>query len=986
MNQANSLDEAELMLGQIAAEVREDFENITSEEDSKVKIINRILLEVLGWPHKAFKLEKHNENGFSDYVISHREEKLILIEAKRIGRIGTSVARKDKLQTLRLSGTALKDCQEGIKQAWDYAAPHGLPLCVLTDGTCWIVFKPNIPGSHFMEKSAFVFPSFDAVQNNFSEFFELLSPGAVSENLFAAKFEEIHNPKILVSNPLVAAVPKRKITREQKTEFAFEVEKIFDAFFDRMRGDKDEDLLIECFVETRESRIADFSLEKMTANVLGNIDPNNRDISDQLNQLLGRTVEQDEGETVFIVGPTGSGKTTFLERFFRKTLTKEVRRLVVPLRLNCLDATGDVNTALPWMIEQLIQGLEKDLYKGEHPTWDDLRGLYFSEYRKKSVGIDRHLYESDREGFRRKFSDFMEVQMEQKREDYLQRLLYRMVHDKKKMPVLIIDNTDEFSPEFKEAVFQLSQSLKRNSKYCMVIFPVTDKSAWAFSKSDIYSIYQSKSFFLPTPPPREIFRKRVDYVRTKIEGDNTRTVSGQYLSSRGIQINISDLSKFISVVEEQFVSHEYYAKLIGELSNYNIRRTLELARRVMTSSSFSVDSAVSSYFSQATTTPNVRIQFMNALLKGDYRFYFEDDLPEVQNVFSLDDRVKHSPLMQLRILTLLSNVANSSRDIEGRHLECQEVRSYFRASGANEAGIDRCLNRLSETGLIERFDLSKEKLTSDTPVAISHSGRAHLNLATSDHTYFEQMALTTPISDEDFAAQIASSLKAKEPWHQKYARIRSIFAEYLLVADSNEIQIHERASHYRGQNEICDEIASFITVDIHRLIQEHSEESGSPIANELDTRKSRVSVVVDWFSSIKGFGFCVTDSVEGRVFLHKNILDACGFDDASDGDEFVCDIEFGDKGPYVSKVIEMTENETLVTEAPCKVVRLFPERNYGFVRSEEGNTSSDAFFHFSLLDDGQRQSIAVGDRFTAKIKWDTQEKGPQVTSMIESQT
>lgn len=45
-------------------------------------------------------------------------------------------------------------------------------------------------------------------------------------------------------------------------------------------------MLVDCFVETRESRIADFSLERLTKNVLGNIDPNERDVGAGLTRSI----------------------------------------------------------------------------------------------------------------------------------------------------------------------------------------------------------------------------------------------------------------------------------------------------------------------------------------------------------------------------------------------------------------------------------------------------------------------------------------------------------------------------------------------------------------------------------------------------------------------------------------------------------------------------------------------------------------------------
>ena len=126
-------------------------------------------------------------------------------------------------------------------------------------------------------------------------------------------------------------------------------------------------MLINCFVETRESRIADFSLEKITANVLGNISPNNKDVDKELANLIEMSVEVESGQTIFIVGPTGAGKSAFLDRFFRKTLSNKLRQQCLVVRVNCLDASGREKTVLRWLTEQLIACLEELLYAAGHP-------------------------------------------------------------------------------------------------------------------------------------------------------------------------------------------------------------------------------------------------------------------------------------------------------------------------------------------------------------------------------------------------------------------------------------------------------------------------------------------------------------------------------------------------------------------------------------------------------------------------------------------
>jgi len=126
-------------------------------------------------------------------------------------------------------------------------------------------------------------------------------------------------------------------------------------------------MLIECFVATKESRVADFALEKLTTYVLGNINPPEKDVNESLQRLIVSTISDKHGETIFIVGPSGAGKSTFLERFFRATLPKAIRDRCVVINVNALDATGDTETSLSWFTNDAISAIEKQLYPKGFP-------------------------------------------------------------------------------------------------------------------------------------------------------------------------------------------------------------------------------------------------------------------------------------------------------------------------------------------------------------------------------------------------------------------------------------------------------------------------------------------------------------------------------------------------------------------------------------------------------------------------------------------
>jgi hypothetical protein len=310
----------------------------------------------------------------------------------------------------------------------------------------------------------------------------------------------------LLTSGLYSAYESIDIHPEYKSQLAFDLDNIFNSFFAGLVGDTDPNMLIECFVETKESRIADFALEKLTTYVLGNISPPDKDVDESLQQLIKNTMSDKHGDTVFIVDSSGAGKSTFIKRFFQSTLPLSIRDRCVVINVNTLDASGDEEAALSWVTNSAISIIEKQLYESGFPNWDQLLGLYYKDYVRRSEGVDRSLYRNDKEIFRIKFGQYMDEQVEKDREGYLKRLLIDIVDNRKCLPIFFIDNTDEFAPHYKEKLFQYFQSLRCHASHCLLLFPLTDRSAWAFSKSELFNIYSSKSYFLPIPAPREIFR------------------------------------------------------------------------------------------------------------------------------------------------------------------------------------------------------------------------------------------------------------------------------------------------------------------------------------------------------------------------------------------------------------------------------------------------------------------------------------------------
>lgn len=960
--EVTKLDSAYGKAKEIFGEAAGNLQNIKTEEDAKLQIITRLLTDVLGWDHKDIRAEQHHDNGHSDYVLYDNESACVVVEAKKVGVAKLGGAETDKLRILKIGGPALKDCLKGIEQAVGYAVPNGIQIAVFTDGLVWVVLKTFIPGQNYKDKQAFVFPSFEAILDSFEDFFDLLAKDQFRRKCYQAKFDAIHNRRLLLGRPLVAPVDRSEIHLEKKSDLAFDLEPVFARYFDRLTSE-DDDMLVDCFVETKESRIADFSLEKITVNVLGNLVSADKDVDRELSSLIEQAVEIETGQTIFIVGPTGAGKSTFLTRFFRRTLSPPIRKQCLVTRVNCLDFGGVSAAALNWLTETLIESVEFQVYGEAGPKFSELQGLYNHEYQRRIRGVDAKLYERDKDEFKEKFGRLLEGLVEEDREGYLRRILIDIVRNRKQLPIFVIDNTDEFPIDQKTQIFQFCQALARHAGHCLLIFPVTDKSAWSFSKTDIFGIYQSRSFFLPTPPPREIFRKRIGFLKDKLSDDSNEESRKSYFVGKGINVSIRNLGAFAQVIESVFVDQDYTSRTIGELTNYNIRRTLLLSKRIITSSVFDIEDLLKSYYVGDISIPNYS-KFLNALIKGDYSEYLIGDCAEIFPVFEVDSQFQESPLMVLRVLALLDATRRQGRTADSRHLRVQSIVDYFEAAGCSEDAVDRALLRLFDSGLVEAFDLSVKSLSPSQKLAISHSGRAHLRLATLNNVFFEQMALVTPIANEETARMIADEYRSPKPIRERMYEVRRLFLRYLFSEDRNHISMNTGLEQYANQAAMFSDLRKLVTSD-------HGDEEAMVALLGDDYKfgvfKKSASATVDWFDRKKGFGFVDVDGVDGKVFLHASKLDPEVSEQISDGDRLTADIRRDRKGVSIDNVHDVDID---VETVEVKVIRLFPDRRYGFVRTNDG--ARDAFFHYSVLDSEKLDELTADCDATVEIRHDTE--------------
>ena len=774
------IDAAIERLKALRPEIASYVESVNTEAEVRLKIIDRILTEVLHWPYASIEAEPHVGDGYADYALLDAGLCRVILEAKKDGvSFGCEGRRPGAFY--KLSGGVFQNAgaRQGIDQAIRYCGEKSAELACVTNGREWILFRGSRLGDGRKTRDgfAFVFPSLQAIEDEFLLFYNILSRESASAFGYRPYFQEAEGHPIRTSTfqkSLRMAGTARHIP---SSRLSADIDRIMAAYFQRLTGDEDPGMLEECFVETSESIHADRQLARIADDIASRIQALDTGQGEALAQLLDRVSKSGRHEFVLIVGTKGAGKTTFITRFFESVLDRKTLTASIVLRLDLREHSGDLSDVIHWLSTSLIDSAEAALFKDGRPSFREIQGMFFDEYHRLSKGTWAALYEIE-DGhvqFHMKFGEMIEEMRSSRKQEYLRGLLRHIVRNRKQLPILVFDNADPYEIAFQQRVYQFARSLYE-VEVCLVILPITDRTSWQLTKHGALQSFEHESFFLPTPRTDEVIRKRIAFIDKRVELDRV-SPKDRYSISGNLHLSVRDLSAFTQTLQRVFLQTSEVSGWIGDLSNHDVRRTLMLARRFISSPHLRVDDLVMAYLAgSALELPSSRA--VKALVRYRYDIYPVGMNDFVQNIFALNLEMATTPLLGIRMLQLLSDVTPDER--RDALIDVDRIEAYFAGMGVENRAVRLWLNELLKTGLVLDYDPTTSSVESSRQVEISPAGRQHLYWALGNYEYINAMMEVTPLLTERFFAELTNEARAGVDWHRRTGK----FVSYLLEEDS----------------------------------------------------------------------------------------------------------------------------------------------------------------------------------------------------------
>jgi hypothetical protein len=284
-----------------------------------------------------------------------------------------------------------------------------------------------------------------------------------------------------------------------------------------------------------------------------------------------------------------------------------------------------------------------------------------------------------------------------------------------------------------------------------------------------------------------VIARRVLYLQEK-SGD---AKASDYFTSKGIRLTISDISAFANCVERVFISEEYIGRIVGWLSNHDIRRSLIIAQHIITSPWTKVEDIVKAFVLEGDSSPRRR-DTIRALIAGEHSHFSQTHSQFILDLFTVDPERYSSPLTRLSIVQLLIDKHIESKDVERLYVPMNEIVSYFEPCRLSRVVLRTHLQELMKWRLVESYDPTDTEAHDWQRFRVTPSGRLHheLAFATSEASYMTEMALTTAIRDKTTIAEIRRrlGLPGSMDWSD-WESVLLLFVKYLLDEDKRTITL-----------------------------------------------------------------------------------------------------------------------------------------------------------------------------------------------------
>jgi hypothetical protein len=731
-----------------------------NEATTRLKYINKILTECLGWETNDITCEDNYAGKYTDYILSLFRS-VAIVEAKKGGDyFELPIGGKKIFQPIKSVYKDNPNIKAAIEQVKGYCHDRSVQIAIVSNGWQLIAFIANRSDSiPPLDGNALVVDSLDSFIDNFKEVWNCLSKSGFQDEYLLKKLsgnikKELPSklsstiyqyPGIKNRNPfqteleILSDLVLEDVIKEKELEFDF-----LKSCYCKSGALSSYSLVSKAILSTRYNFIFEIADRKAMLQQVST----KKGVSGDLLELFANSLSK---RPVLLVGDVGVGKSTFIDylslveapKVFEKALSFKIdlgSRAIVSF---------DIRKAVIGLIKEQLT----EVYKIDIEDDDFVRHCYHVELErfKKSVKVKR-LYVTDPERAVDKEINFLTEKVENEVE-HLKKALQYISNNQRKQIIVFIDNCDQRSDNDQETAFLISHEFA--TEWPMIVFISLRPETFHRTKKETGALsgYHTKAFTIPPPRLDEVIKKRLEFAQM--------ITSGQIpLTKFNSKTSFSKLHKLIDVFLISLERNPQLLTFLNNVSNENIRKAIELVKKFFGSGHVDMEKIIRIYDEQGGYIIPLH-EMLRSVIYSD-NIHYSSTNSEIINMFEVRYYNVNEHFILPVLIALLDDFSKNSRN--HGFISIKETYKYMQGVGFIATQIDIVLNFAYSKKLFETSQKGDRLDSQNSELQIRATNLAiyHLRFLLNSFTYYDAIIVDTPIFDASYKGQILNVMNIEE--------------------------------------------------------------------------------------------------------------------------------------------------------------------------------------------------------------------------------
>jgi GTPase SAR1 family protein len=782
-----------------------------SETDTRSKILDKLLIDVLGWDEFDIEREGYVRVGYFDYELKTSTFKFV-VEAKK-NLVNFKLPEKGnevKLKTINASN------QEVIKQLREYLFEKGLSYGVITNGTQFIIGK--FYGENWQEEKCYIFKSFVDIKNNFNKFYKLLSKEAVTHYGKIKISKDIVIGKTIIHDFPLSRKKSELVRNQLSNQLIPIINEVFEEIYNagELEGLK---VLKDCYVINEDVKKYNSELGSIFSDEPPTFDTrilpvqNTSSTHAQLkNQIFGANLP----DPIILIGTAGAGKTTFIKYFSEIVLSIKNRKNRPFVYLDFRVSTSQIIKDTKHIYGLIVTQLEDNYPELNLNKINILKIIYKSDIEKKKIGVWSYAV-SDQKKLDELTSTFIETKMADSL-IHLQKVTEYLLQTCHKRVCVVFDNADQLDDADQKEVFLLGNAINRNLK-ALVLISLREGYFYKWRNKPPFNAYQSIVYHITAPPYPQVLKKRINYVMRHFKFEETKIIG----SNKVVQFERGSLKHlFENLYSTLFNSSNSEVLTFLEQTSYpNTRQGLEIFKNFLLSGHSKISEYMSFSYGAGSGIPIWEF-FKSIALDSNY--YYEVSKSSILNLFN-PSKSNSNHFTKIRILNFL-NSRSLTRTKKIEFVDIEIISELFMKAGYSKDVVLEEIQVLFDYHLISTSEYSEDIeettiIDINSAITITPVGVYYLKNLLGRFHYIDLILQDTPIYIDSFFNDLTAVFPDSDEYGNRDLRRRcsttDVFISYLEDQEKLDMEFAKNFDNNDIIYNIIESMKPQIKVDIDRV-------------------------------------------------------------------------------------------------------------------------------------------------------------------------